>query len=162
MKRMKRALRDSIILIISVPTIVSAYILALFRGKKNAIALIGPRITSAAKSSLRYWVPDIRDSSQFDVFRNSMRSNIRRWKLLYDVIVIEDTPDTFKINVTNCPFCEVFSLVGLKEMNPYFCQGDWEKAKDNKEKWTFERTRTIEAGADFCDHTYRRMASDKQ
>jgi len=159
---MKRALRNSTILLMSVPIIGAVYILALFRGKKNAIALTGPRITRAAKSSLRYWVPDIRDSSQFDVFRTSMARNLRRWKPLYDVTVVEDTPDTFKINVANCPFCEVFSLVGLSEMNPYFCQGDWEKAKDNKEKWTFERTRTIEAGAGFCDHTYRRIASDKQ
>lgn len=159
---MKRALRDSIIFIISVPTVVLVYILALFRGKKNAIALIGPRITNAAKSSLRYWVPDILDSSQFDLFRKALRNNIRRWKFLFDMTVVEDTPDTFKINVANCPFCEVFAFVGLREMNHYFCQGDWEKAKDNKEKWTFERTHTIAAGADFCDHTYRRIALDKQ
>lgn len=149
-------------MMMSLPTICLVYVLALVGGKERAIRLIGPLVTGAAKASLRYWVPSIQDASQFDVFRRAIRSNIRRWRPLYDVSVVEDTCDIFKINVTNCPFCEVFQLVGLRDMNSYFCQADVKIAEENKGKWIFERTRTIGAGDLFCDHTYRRITSTRQ
>ena len=36
------------------------------------------------------------------------------------------------------------------------CQADWEIAKDNRDKWTFERSYQIGTGDSFCDHTYKR------
>lgn len=141
------------------PTIAATYLLVLLRGRQEAIRRIGPRITAAAKASLRYWVPDIQDTSQFDLFRKKLRSNIGRWKPLYDVTVIEDTADRLQVHVANCPFCEVFPLVGLGELNGYFCRADWDIAGENRGKWTFERTRTIANGDGYCDHTYKRCST---
>jgi len=159
---MKRSLRNAAVLIMSSPAIAAVYALALIRGKEQAIRLVGPFVTSAAKASLRFWVPEIGNASQFDVFRKAIRNNIKRWKPLYDVTIVDDSPDMFKINVANCPFCEVFPIVGLKDMNEYFCRADWEIAGDNRGKWIFERTHTIGAGHSLCDHTYRRLAPSDQ
>jgi len=161
-KRMKRAFRNIAVFLLSTPIIAAIYLLSIFRGKRAAICQFGPIITKAAKGSLRYWVPDISDPSLFDMFKTQMKSNIRRWKPLFDISIAEDSPDTFQIHVKNCPFCEVFAHVGLSDINKYFCKADWEIANDNRGKWVFTRTRTIESGDRFCDHTYRRHGSLNQ
>jgi len=153
---MKRALRNAVVLACSTPLILSLAGWSLLRGKENAIRAFGPGLTKAAKRSLRYWVPDIRDASEFTEFKDRMKRNFRMWSLLYDVDIAEDTEDTFKINVRNCPFCEVFTLVGLSDINKYVCKADWEIAEDNRGKWSFGRQYTIATGDRLCDHTYKR------
>lgn len=159
---MKRAIRNTAVLILSAPLAAAVHILALFRGRAEAVRLVGPLVTALSKASLRFWVPTIQDASEFNAFRQTMRTNIRRWRLLYDVRVVEDAPDRFEINVLNCPFCEVFPLLGLRELNEYFCRADWKLAEEHQGLWTFERTRTIAAGDGVCDHTYRRFISEQR
>jgi hypothetical protein len=155
-KLMKRALRNAVVLVCSTPLILSIAAWSLFRGKENAIRVFGPGLTKAAKRSLRYWVPDIRNASEFIEFKERMKRNFPMWSLLYDVDIEEDSEDTFKINVRNCPFCEVFTFAGLDDINHYICKADWEIAEDNRGKWSFDRRHTIAAGDRLCDHTYKR------
>ena len=155
---MKRALRNTLVFAGCMPLILSIAVRSVFWGKENTIRAVGPSLTRAAKRSLRYWVPDIRDASQFDDFKKSMKRNFALWRILYDVDIVEDSQDTFKIQVRNCPFCEVFTFVGLSGLNKYICKADWEIAEDNRGKWQFARNCTIGAGDPFCDHTYRREA----
>jgi hypothetical protein len=153
---MKKALRNASVLVGTTPIIALIYFQSLFHGKKKAVRSFGPIMTRVAKHFLRYWVPDIPGPSHFNEFRAQMKCNFRFWSLLSDIDIAEDTPDTFKIHVRNCPFCEVFTFVGLSQVNRYICKADWEIAKDNKGKWFFARQHTIESGDCFCDHTYRR------
>jgi len=154
---MKNAIRNAVVLTLNLPIIALIHAQSAFRGKKTAIRAAGPILTAAAKRALRYWVPAIAHPSEFGEFKTRMKSNFRLWSVLYDIEIAEDTPDTFKINVMNCPFCAVFAFVGLKDLNRYFCKADWEIAEDNKGKWIFERKCTIESGDGVCDHTYKRI-----
>jgi len=153
---MKRALRNAVVLIFSAPLILLIAVWSLFHGKEKAFRVFGPGLTRAAKRSLRYWVPDIRNASEFNAFKDRMKQNFRLWNLLYDIDIAEDSENTFKILVRNCPFCEVFALAGFGGINAYVCKADWEIAEDSKGKWSFGRYKTIAAGDRFCDHTYIR------
>jgi len=138
------------------PLVLRVYITVLRVGKRKALLHWGPIITTRAKRSLRFWVPEIEDAKDFDIFRSRMRSNLRYWRPFIAIRVTEDTADTFRIMVTNCPICAVFKTAGLGDLNPYVCKGDWVKADENKDKWLFEREHQIGTGDSFCDHTYRR------
>jgi len=85
-----------------------------------------------------------------------MRSRFSFWKPLYDIAVMEETRDVIRTRISNCPFCEVFNSVGPTELSPYVCESDWVVARDNADKWDFERAHQIGTGDDFCDDAYLR------
>jgi hypothetical protein len=138
------------------PAVAKVYGLAPFVGKERAIGICGPGVTAMAKWSLRFWVPKIKDAADFDSFPSRMKARFRLWKPFFDLHVVQEDLDTFKINVHNCLFCEAFRKLGMSQMGPYLCQGDWEMAKENSDKWDFQRKHQIGTGDSFCDHTYLR------
>jgi hypothetical protein len=153
---MKRFLRNIIVGILLGPLIVLVHLAALFIGRQRAIKLAGPALTRIAKRSLRYWVPQIERPEEFDTFGGRMRARFRLWKPLYDIAVTEETRDVFRIRVANCPFCEVLNGAGLRELSPYLCEGDWALARENADKWDFDRAHQLGPGDGFCNHTYLR------
>lgn len=153
---MKTLLRNITTALLLGPVIILVHLTTLFVGKEQAVSSWGPRITSLAKSSLRFWVPEIESAKDFDSFSPRMKANFWLWRPFFDIAVVEDTNDAFKIKVSNCPACEVFALTGLSGLNPYLCQGDWAKAAENTDRWLFERKHQIGTGDCFCDHTYKR------
>jgi hypothetical protein len=138
------------------PFVLAVYFFSIFIGKEKSIRFVGPVITRAAKWSLRFFVPDIKNAADFDFFPAEMKKNFWIWRPFYDFSVIEENKDVFKLKVMNCPFCEAIMLSGLKELAPYVCQGDWEKARENSDRWEFRREHQIGTGDTFCDHTYLR------
>ena len=125
-------------------------------GKKKAISFWGPFMTSHAKQSLKFWVPKLENAKDFDNFRAKMKANLWLWSPFFDIQITEETNDTFKLHLGNCPFCEVLNNAGLSDLNPYVCEGDWVLARENKDKWIFDREHQIGTGDSFCDHTYKR------
>jgi hypothetical protein len=146
-------------LIVVLPTVIKVYALAPLIGKEKAIGHCGPKVTALAKWSLRFWVPKLKDASEFDLFAARMKDRFWLWKLFYDIAVVQEDQNTFGLRVGNCPFCEAFNSFGLSALGPYLCQGDWEIAKENADKWRFKREHQIGTGDDFCDHTYLRKRS---
>lgn len=153
---MKKIIRNTGVAILLSPLIALVYFTSIFLGKKRAIERWGPLITSVAKLSLAYWAPKIESPNDFDTFSSKMRANFKLWRPFFDVEITEETDDTFKIHVFNCPFCETLSNTGLSDLSPYVCEADWQKADENKDKWMFEREHQIGTGDSFCDHTYKR------
>jgi hypothetical protein len=149
-------LRNIITALLLGPLLILIRLTALFLGKEKAVLYWGPFITSLAKRSLRFWTPEIETSSDFATFASKMKANFWLWRPFFDISVVEDTNDTLKIKVGHCPICEVFNMAGLPDLNPYFCQADWAKAEENRDKWMFEREHQIGTGDSFCDHTYKR------
>lgn len=138
------------------PIVLLTYLFSLFLGREKAVRLWGPVITSIAKSGVNLFIPKLKDASEFDFFAERMKKNFWLWKPFYDFTISQDGRDVFQLNVKNCPFCETAIKLGLPELGPYFCQGDWEVAKENKDKWDFNRTHQIGTGDKFCNHTYLR------
>lgn len=153
---MKKFIRNTIVALLFSPLIILVYLTSIFIGKNKAIISWGPFVTLLAKQSLRFWVPRIENAKEFDKFPSKMKANFWLWRPLYDFKLAEETNDTFKLNVWNCPFCEVLNMAGLPGMSPYVCKGDWDLANENKDKWIFEREHQIGTGDSFCDHTYKR------
>jgi hypothetical protein len=141
------------------PIILKVRQLSLSMGREAAIKTYGPGITSMAKFSLKFWVPDIASPSEFDRMITKMKSRFWIWKPFFDITVTQDDQDTFKLKVANCPFCEALQQLGYPELAPYVCEGDWKKARENKDKWGFERSCQIGTGGDYCEHTYKRLAA---
>ena len=134
-------------------------VFALFIGRQSAIKFWGPSLTLLAKRAVNFTVPKIESASEFDLFKSKLLANLESWKPLFDVSIAHQDKNTLKLHMTNCPFCEVSNHLGLSEFGPYICQGDWEVAKDNADKWDFERQHQIGTGDSFCDHTYKRKQS---
>lgn len=154
---MKTAFRKAVALIAFGPFILMIHLTSLIMGRRRAIRLWGPVVTFVTRLSLNVFVPKIRDASEFDVFMRRFESRLSwAWEPLFDVQMEQDGPDAFKLQVTNCPFCEVFANSGLAEMGPYVCQADWDLARDNYDSVVFERCHQIGTRDAFCDHTYRR------
>ncbi len=119
-------------------------------------------MTAYAKLFVNLTLPNIRDASEFDRFASRLKANFRhRWRFIYDYAIAHEDRDRLALRFSNCPFCDVLNQVGLAELRPYVCQGDWAAAKDNADKWTFERRHQIGTGDDFCDHTYLRKQENE-
>lgn len=156
---MKRIFRNIIFLLIFSPLILSIYMTSFFIGKQKSFRYWGPRITRAAKLVVNMFVPDIATARQFDQLSLKMKSRIWFWKPLWDIEIQQETKDRLKLRILNCPFCEVLAFAGLSKLNPSACEGDWAYARENKDKWSFERKHQIGTGDRFCDHTYKRLDS---
>lgn len=156
---MKNLFRSAVGYASVLPFALLAYGLSLFKGGDSSVKIVGPYLTEIARRSLKYWVPKINDASEFHLFSPGMRANLKIWRPFFDVTVEEDTEDTFRVRVDNCPFCESLIRLGMPELAPYVCEGDWEKARRNFAKWDFERKHQIGTGDNFCDHTYKRKTN---
>lgn len=143
------------------PIFISSKLLSLFVGPDKAVETIGPAVTQLAKLSLKFWVPTINSSKDFDLFSAKMKRNFRFWKPFYDVKICEENDDIFKLHVSNCPFCVALNRLGLSKLSEYVCEGDWAVARENFDKWRFERNNQIGTGNTFCDHTYKRIKKGK-
>jgi hypothetical protein len=101
-------------------------------------------------------IPKINDSAKFDVFINKMKRNTKLLKPLYDITVFYEDNNKIVLNYTNCPHCEAFISLGLRDLCIYACDSDWIIANRNSEKWDFSRNHQIGTGDNYCDHTYIR------
>ncbi len=153
---MKKWFRLTVGFLVVAPFVIAVYVLLPFIGKEKAIRFVGPKATSLSKLFLKFFIPDIKDASEFYQFSPKMKKNFWLWRPFYDFTIAQDDGNVFKLHVYNCPFCEAIIKSGLPELAPHLCQGDWEVAKENQDKWDFERSRQIGTGDSLCDHTYKR------
>lgn len=153
---MKKILRQLIGFIVVSPFILLVYLTSIFVGKEKAIKQIGPSATFITKQTLKFWVPKIKNADDFDSFPSGMKANFWLWKPFYDFDIAEENKNIFKLHVWNCPFCECLNGLGLRDLSPYVCEGDWAIARDNIDKWDFERSHQIGTGGRFYVHTYKR------
>lgn len=154
---MKRIVRNSFFFIIFSPLIIAVYATSFFLGKERSFRFWGPRITNVAKLVVKLFVPDIPTARHFDQLSVKMRSRLWFWRLLWDIEIAEDTKDLVQLRIDNCPFCEIFASTGLAGLNPAACEGDWVHARENRDKWSFDRKHQIGTGDSYCDHTYKRL-----
>lgn len=153
---MKYIFRQLIGFLVGAPFIAFIYLSAWVVGKHRAIQFWGPAMTGYAKFFVKMTLPKIQNASEFPQFASQLKARFRLWKPVYDYSVAYEDQNTLKMRFVNCPFCEALKSVGLPDLTPYVCQGDWAAAKDNADKWSFERQHQIGTGDDFCDHTYKR------
>jgi AAA+ ATPase superfamily predicted ATPase len=154
---MTKIFRKIIGFVVVSPFVVASKLLSIFLGQEKAIEVVGPRLTKSAKWSLKFWVPKIDNAMDFDSFPAKMKKNFRLWEPFYDIEISEENTDVFKLHVSNCPFCETLNRLGMSKLSPYACEGDWAIARDNADKWKFERNYQIGTGDSYCDHTYKRI-----
>lgn len=157
---MKQYIRFWIGLLVVAPIAIAAYTLALGIGKERAVNRLGRLVTWYAKSLQQFFPPRINDASEFDLFKERAQPHsplYKLWSILYDYPVECPDDDSVLLVVTNCPFADALKLVNLHELGESMCQGDWEVARDNAHKWTFERNGTIGTGCEVCDFKYIRI-----
>jgi hypothetical protein len=154
---MKKVFRTIVGYMVVSPFVVAAYLLSIIFGYHKAVEIVGPIATGLAKLSLRFWVPKINNSSEFDSFQAKMKKNFHLWRPFYDIEISVETGDLFKLYISNCPFCEALNRLKLSKLSECVCNGDWAVAQDNTDKWIFERNCQIGTGDSFCDHTYKRL-----
>jgi hypothetical protein len=153
---LRKSLRIFVDLMIAFPFVFSTLFLSMFIGKQRSVEYIGPFVSRFAKFLVVLSVPNIKKPEEFELFKSRLKRRFSFWKPLYDISYILDDNNTLKINILNCPFCEMFQKFGLMELSKYACEGDWAVAHDNSEKWNFTRTTEIGTGGQYCDNTYNR------
>ncbi len=156
----KNFLRIIIGLIVATPFAILTYILSVFMSKQKAIKFLGPAATFFAKTGQQFFPPKIKDSSEFDKFKVKVKDKQKIWRILYDYQIEYPDENTVKLPVRNCPFADALKILKISEFGTYICQGDWEVAKDNSDKWKFERSCQIGTGGKICDFTYIRISKD--
>jgi len=81
------------------------------------------------------------------------------WDRISDVIsfdVLERTPAALRIRVTRCPFAEEMRRLGATEIgDALYCAYDEGFCEGLNPAIRFERSKTLMAGDDCCNHTYR-------
>jgi len=153
---MEEILRQLIGFIIIGPFILSIKFLSLFLNREKAVAIISPLIIKVAKIFVRILVPYVNNADDFDKLKDTITKRAPRLRLFYDITFAEKNDNLLKLHVANCPVAEMAERLGYTELGPVICQGDWEVARDNIDKWDFERKHQIGTGDRFCDHTYKR------
>ncbi len=118
---------------------------------------MAPGVTKLAKSMQQFFPPKIDNASEFENFKTRLKDKRRIWRLLFDYPIDHIDAHTVKLSIQNCPFVEAAIKLKLPELGPHICQGDWDVAKDNSEKWTFERSGTIGTGCEICDFVYKQI-----
>ncbi len=116
---MKKIFRYMVALLIVFPFIIFIYIAKIFIGKEKAVRLCGPYATSLAKYFLKLMLPQIDKPEDFGLFRSKTKEKFWLWRPLYDFEIKEENENILKLNIWNCPFCEVLSLSGLPELNQH-------------------------------------------
>ena len=154
---MKKIFRKIIGYTVVLPFVLAFEFLSIFLGQEKAIEVVGSKLTKSAKRFLIFWVPNINNAKDFGSFPAKMKKNFRLWDPFYDIEISEESNDVFKLHVSNCPFCEALNRLGMSKLSPYVCEGDWAIARDNADKWNFERNYQIGTGDSYCDHTYKRI-----
>ena len=77
-----------------------------------------------------------------------------------DYEVIEQSPDSFEMNVTGCRYAEFYKELGEPELGFLLvCAADFPIAEGLGPDIELTRTQTIMQGAEFCDFRYRRKRS---
>jgi hypothetical protein len=153
MKKQSRAVIGHVIMS---PFMLGTILLSVFTGRQKAVRFVGRVLTAVARRFVGLAIPSIPAADQFDRFRGRVKRNYDIFGVLYDITVTKDTADTVQFKIHNCPFCETLRKYGFTDLSRYACAGDWIIAKENKDKWLFERQQTIGTGGSFCNPTYRR------
>lgn len=75
-----------------------------------------------------------------------------------DYEVIEQSQDSFKMNVTGCRYAEFYNALGEPELGFLLvCSADFPTAEGFGPDIKLTRTQTIMQGASFCDFRYKRV-----
>ncbi|MEH0022837.1 MAG: L-2-amino-thiazoline-4-carboxylic acid hydrolase [Desulfobacter sp.] len=157
---MKNQFRLFIGFLVATPIALLTLLVSLFTGKQRAISILGPKVTIVAKSAQQFFPPKISNASEFELFKTKLKDKQKIWSVLYDYPIEFPDENTAKLVVKNCPFAEAVIKLNICEFGYYMCQGDWEVAKDNSDKWEFERRCTIATGGTLCDFTYKRIKNE--
>ncbi len=153
---MKKILRQLVAFIVVGPFILCIKILSFFSSREKAIEIMSPIIVKVAKIFVRILVPNVKNATDFDILKDTITKRASRLWPFYDISIAENNDNLLKLHVANCPFAELAIRLGYIDIGPFVCQGDWEVAKDNINKWDFERKHQIGTGDSYCDHTYKR------
>lgn len=153
---MKEILRQFVGIIVIGPFLLSIKFLSLFMTREKAVVTISPLLIKSAKMFVRILVPNVKNAAEFDKLKDTITKRARRLWLFYDITIAEKNNNLLKLHVANCPFAEMAVRLGYADIGPVMCQCDWEVAKDNIDKWDFDRKHQIGTGDRFCDHTYKR------
>ena len=71
--------------------------------------------------------------------------------------VVEQTEDSYGVNMTGCAFADYFRKIGEPEIGALLtCGVDFAIERKLRPKWEFRRTQTRMQGAPFCDFRWRR------
>jgi hypothetical protein len=159
---MKRTIRRFLAFMMLGPQVLWTRFLSIFIGKERAINLCGPFFTKATMPFSRNWVPKLQCASDFDSFSSKMQKNFWLWKPFFDFTIAQNDSDVFKLEITYCPICDVIQMLGLPDLAPYVCEADWQVAKENEEKWIFQRKYQLSTGDSHCDHTYLRKTGKQR
>lgn len=74
----------------------------------------------------------------------------------YELEVVELTPDSTRLRITQCPWATLFAEKGKEDTGLLFCEVDYDMIKDFNEitgaNIVFERTKVLMDGCDHCNH----------
>jgi L-2-amino-thiazoline-4-carboxylic acid hydrolase-like protein len=76
--------------------------------------------------------------------------------------VVEQAPDAFAVNVTECRYAQFYKEIGAPELGFLLtCSADFRMAEGFGADVQLTRTQTIMQGASHCDFRYALKKSDK-
>ena len=131
---------------------------------RNLRAELGEeRANQIVRSALRAWSAEL-----FRDLGEQVEGNPRqKWEGLIaalgpkanenvDLEVLEQTGETFDVNVTGCRYAEFFKSLGEPELGELLlCQADFDMVAVGNPEVELSRSQTIMKGAPYCDFRFR-------
>lgn len=150
-------IRKPIGFLIAIPFWILIRVTTPITGREKAISIWGPLVRSTVTLMAEILlIPKTEGAEDFDEFCRKMKRNIAFLSPIYDVSVVRHDENALELNYYNCPHCEAFFLLGLRELGPFCCESDWLIACKHEKKWDFQRENQIGTGDRVCNHTYKR------
>ena len=143
------------------PFVVVYKFLQLFSGRKKAGKKVGSLLLHFGAVIVRCSLPAKKYNMDFNQFRERIRQSFLQFPMLYDIRCIEETPDSIMFETRNCPLTAALKFMGVPELAPCLCGGDFLVAKENHDSWRFQRTHSLGTDGVACNHHYRSKMSNR-
>jgi len=94
-------------------------------------------------------------SNDFTAFHRQLREPNYFWRHVLTFDIVEDTPRTFGLRVTECLWAKTFREIGAEELGyALICHPDYDICRGFNPRITMTRSKTLMQGHDHCDHCW--------
>lgn len=91
--------------------------------------------------------------NDFAAFNAWAREPSHFWKHVLTFEVVEDTPQAFEVQVTECLWAKTFREIGAADIGYLLiCHPDYAYCQGFNSKITMSRSKTLMQGDDYCNH----------
>lgn len=93
--------------------------------------------------------------NDFEAFKLLMKESSPFWEHVFSMEIVEDTPETIEVKVSECLWAKTFREMGAEDLGYLLvCYRDYADCKGFNPKITMVRSKTLMQGDEYCNHRF--------